>query len=198
MFEQGQREDGHRDPRPREVAEQRQQSGEHARADQPRRLFFRTPAEPAGQHEAQAETVPIGVGVDELRYAERRRGQAATSRDGETTFLEQGKHHARLDQPDENQRILQTDEVGAENTERQGSDEVDVSGVEPTAHALIALKKAAGHVSDARLSERIRSGEALLLDVRHLPGAPVLPAPQVGDHRPDGLAWRAGMSRRLD
>jgi hypothetical protein len=40
------------------------------------------------------------------------------------------------------------------------------SWVEPTAHALIALKKAAGHGSDARLSERIHSGEALLLDVR--------------------------------
>jgi hypothetical protein len=40
------------------------------------------------------------------------------------------------------------------------------SWVEPTAHALIALKKASAHVASAELSERIRSGEALLLDVR--------------------------------
>jgi len=40
------------------------------------------------------------------------------------------------------------------------------SWVEPTAHTLIALKKASAHSPDARLRERIRSGEALLLDVR--------------------------------
>jgi hypothetical protein len=38
--------------------------------------------------------------------------------------------------------------------------------VEPTAHALIALKKASAHVSDSRLRDRVASGEALLLDVR--------------------------------
>jgi hypothetical protein len=40
------------------------------------------------------------------------------------------------------------------------------SWVEPTAHALIALKKASAHVANGDLRERIRSGEALLLDVR--------------------------------
>jgi hypothetical protein len=40
------------------------------------------------------------------------------------------------------------------------------SWVEPTAHALIALKKASTHTDTADLQERIRSGEALLLDVR--------------------------------
>jgi len=40
------------------------------------------------------------------------------------------------------------------------------SWVEPTAHALIALKKASGRVANPDLQERIRSGEALLLDVR--------------------------------
>jgi hypothetical protein len=40
------------------------------------------------------------------------------------------------------------------------------SWVEPTAHALIALKKASAHVTNTELPERIRSGEALLLDVR--------------------------------
>ena len=41
------------------------------------------------------------------------------------------------------------------------------SWVEPTAHALIALKKAASHLpQNEKLRERVRSGEALLLDVR--------------------------------
>jgi len=40
------------------------------------------------------------------------------------------------------------------------------SWVEPTAHALVALKKASAHLHAPELSERIRSGEALLLDVR--------------------------------
>jgi hypothetical protein len=40
------------------------------------------------------------------------------------------------------------------------------SWVEPTAHALIALKKASAHLPDGELRERIRSGESLLLDVR--------------------------------
>jgi hypothetical protein len=40
------------------------------------------------------------------------------------------------------------------------------SWVEPTAYALVALKKASVHLPDANLRERIRSGEALLLDVR--------------------------------
>jgi hypothetical protein len=40
------------------------------------------------------------------------------------------------------------------------------SWVEPTAHALIALKKASAHVSNPVLRDRIRSGEELLLDVR--------------------------------
>jgi hypothetical protein len=40
------------------------------------------------------------------------------------------------------------------------------SWVEPTAHALIALKKASGDLPGSELQERVRSGEALLLDVR--------------------------------
>ncbi len=40
------------------------------------------------------------------------------------------------------------------------------SWVEPTAHALIALKKASAHLPSSEIEERIRSGEALLLDVR--------------------------------
>ena len=40
------------------------------------------------------------------------------------------------------------------------------SWVEPTAHALIALKRATAHTANPDLRERIRSGEALLLDVR--------------------------------
>ena len=40
------------------------------------------------------------------------------------------------------------------------------SWVEPTAHTLIALKKAYAQLPAAELSERVRSGEALLLDVR--------------------------------
>lgn len=41
------------------------------------------------------------------------------------------------------------------------------SWVEPTAHALIALKKASAHLpQNEKLRERVRSGEALLLDVR--------------------------------
>lgn len=40
------------------------------------------------------------------------------------------------------------------------------SWVEPTAHALIALKKASAHFPSPHLLERVRSGEALLLDVR--------------------------------
>jgi hypothetical protein len=40
------------------------------------------------------------------------------------------------------------------------------SWVEPTAHTLIALKKASDRGTNAKMRERIRSGEALLLDVR--------------------------------
>jgi hypothetical protein len=40
------------------------------------------------------------------------------------------------------------------------------SWVEPTAHALIALKNASAHGPSPELYERIHSGEALLLDVR--------------------------------
>lgn len=40
------------------------------------------------------------------------------------------------------------------------------SWVEPTAHTLIALKKAYAQLPAPELSERVRSGEALLLDVR--------------------------------
>jgi hypothetical protein len=40
------------------------------------------------------------------------------------------------------------------------------SWVEPTAHSLVALRKAAGHVASPELAERVRSGEAELLDVR--------------------------------
>jgi hypothetical protein len=40
------------------------------------------------------------------------------------------------------------------------------SWVEPTAHALVALKKASDHLPGSELQERVRSGEALLLDVR--------------------------------
>jgi hypothetical protein len=40
------------------------------------------------------------------------------------------------------------------------------SWVEPTAHALIALKKASTHIANPELRDRVRSGEALLLDVR--------------------------------
>lgn len=40
------------------------------------------------------------------------------------------------------------------------------SWVEPTAHALIALKKASAHLPGSELQERVRSGEALLLDIR--------------------------------
>jgi hypothetical protein len=40
------------------------------------------------------------------------------------------------------------------------------SWVEPTAHTLIALKKTAAVLPSRELAERIRSGEALLLDVR--------------------------------
>jgi hypothetical protein len=40
------------------------------------------------------------------------------------------------------------------------------SWVEPTTHALVALKKAAPKISSASLAERVKLGEALLLDVR--------------------------------
>ena len=40
------------------------------------------------------------------------------------------------------------------------------SWVEPTAHTLIALKKAHGLLPAPELAERVHSGEALLLDVR--------------------------------
>jgi hypothetical protein len=40
------------------------------------------------------------------------------------------------------------------------------SWVEPTSHALVALKKAAARVSSSKLNERVRIGEAQLLDVR--------------------------------
>jgi len=40
------------------------------------------------------------------------------------------------------------------------------SWVEPTAHTLIALKKAYGVIPAPEVAERVRSGEALLLDVR--------------------------------
>jgi hypothetical protein len=40
------------------------------------------------------------------------------------------------------------------------------SWVEPTAHALVALKHAAPHISDHALAQRVKLGEALLLDVR--------------------------------
>ena len=40
------------------------------------------------------------------------------------------------------------------------------SWVEPTTHALIALKKASVHIASPDLRDRVRSGEALLLDVR--------------------------------
>lgn len=40
------------------------------------------------------------------------------------------------------------------------------SWVEPTSHALVALKKAAQRIPETRRRERVRSGEALLLDVR--------------------------------
>jgi hypothetical protein len=40
------------------------------------------------------------------------------------------------------------------------------SWVEPTAHALVALKKASALLPAPELSERVHSGEALLLDVR--------------------------------
>ena len=40
------------------------------------------------------------------------------------------------------------------------------SWVEPTSHAIVALKQASAKISNSKLHERIRSGEAQLLDVR--------------------------------
>ena len=44
------------------------------------------------------------------------------------------------------------------------------SWVEPTAHTLVALKKASAKVSDRELAHRVRMGEAQLLDVRSKDG----------------------------
>jgi hypothetical protein len=44
------------------------------------------------------------------------------------------------------------------------------SWVEPTAHALVALKRASAKVNDSKLGERVRMGEAELLDVRSADG----------------------------
>jgi hypothetical protein len=44
------------------------------------------------------------------------------------------------------------------------------SWVEPTSHALVALKKAAPRIPDKELRERVRSGEEMLLNVRCVDG----------------------------
>ena len=46
----------------------------------------------------------------------------------------------------------------------------DSSWVEPTSHALVALKQAAQHYPSAKLKDRVRVGEAQLLDVRSRDG----------------------------
>ena len=40
------------------------------------------------------------------------------------------------------------------------------SWVEPTAHAVVALKQASAKVSDSKIGERVRLGEAMLMDIR--------------------------------
>ena len=76
-----------------------------------------------------AQTVPVCRGVQELDGAERRQRHASGRSAPRLPPMKDEEEHGSLEQPRQDERVAEADEIGAKHAKRRGVDEADVAGV---------------------------------------------------------------------